>query len=156
MRETSRDLKSMEQLQLNNGNGQSYGYIVYRKKLPLRNGSVLSMRGRPRDLLQVVVNGVMLNKPMLSFLDLANFGVWTVKDGSMTLDLSQVPGCQEGSECTLDLFVQNLGRTNYGFPHQFDQKKGLWEGPVYLDGEKLEDWEIIPLEFKGDWVRRYI
>ena len=53
-RETSVDLKSMEQLEkLNNGNGQSYGYIVYRKKLQLRNGSVLSMKGRPRDLLQV-------------------------------------------------------------------------------------------------------
>ena len=74
----------------------------------------------------------------------------------MILDLSQVPDCKEGSECTLDLFVQNLGRTNYGQPHQFDQKKGLWEGPVYLDEEKLEDWEIIPLEFKGDWVRRYL
>lgn len=79
MKETSADLKSMEQLKLNNGNGQSYGYIVYRKKIQLRNGQVLSMRGRPRDLLQVVVNGVMLNKPLLSFLDLANFGVWAVK-----------------------------------------------------------------------------
>ena len=32
LREVSEKLKSMEQLSLNNGNGQSYGYIVYRKK----------------------------------------------------------------------------------------------------------------------------
>ena len=53
MRAVSEKVKSMEQLSLNNGNGQSYGYIVYRKKLNLQQGSVLSMRGRPRDLLQV-------------------------------------------------------------------------------------------------------
>ena len=55
LREVSEKLKSMEQLSLNNGNGQSYGYIVYRKRLALRQGSVLSMRGRPRDLLQVKI-----------------------------------------------------------------------------------------------------
>ena len=27
------------------------------------------------------------------------------------------------------------------------------EGPVLLDGKELFDWKIIPLEFKGDWVR---
>ena len=32
LREVSEKLKSMEQLSLNNGNGQSYGYIVYRKR----------------------------------------------------------------------------------------------------------------------------
>ena len=47
-----------------------------------------------------------------------------------------------------------FGWTNYGKPHQFDQKKGLWEGPVSIDGDVIKDWEIIPLEFKGDWVRR--
>ena len=52
-RENSPNLKAMEQLGLNNGNGQSYGYIVYRKRLPINQGSILSMRGRPRDLLHV-------------------------------------------------------------------------------------------------------
>jgi len=155
LREVSEKLKSMEQLSLNNGNGQSYGYIVYRKRLPLRQGSVLSMRGRPRDLLLVMVNGVMVNEPIMNILELSKFGSWAVRDGSMTLDLSQVPGCSgDGAqECVLDLFVENIGRTNYGKPHQFDQKKGLWEGPFSLDGDVIKDWEIIPLEFKGDWVR---
>jgi len=155
LREVSEKLKSMEQLSLNNGNGQSYGYIVYRKRLSLRQGSILSMRGRPRDLLQVMVNGVMVNEPIMNILELSKFGSWAVRDGSMTLDLSQVPGCNgDGTQdCVLDLFVENIGRTNYGKPHQFDQKKGLWEGPVSIDGDVIKDWEIIPLEFKGDWVR---
>lgn len=97
-REVSTNLKAMEQLSLNNGNGQSYGYIVYRKKLSIRQGSVLSMRGRPRDLLlvnkaclllttlfsihhplQVLVNGVMVNEPILKMADLSKFGSWAVK-----------------------------------------------------------------------------
>ena len=53
-REFSNALKSMEELRINNFNGQSYGYIVYRKKMPIRQGAVLSMRGRPRDLLHVI------------------------------------------------------------------------------------------------------
>ena len=52
-REFSNVLKSMEELPINNFNGQSYGYIVYRKKMPIKQGAVLSMRGRPRDLLHV-------------------------------------------------------------------------------------------------------
>ena len=77
------------------------------------------------------------------------------RDGSMTIDLTDVPNCTDGSECTLDLVVENLGRTNYGKPHQFQQKKGLWEGPVSIDGNVIADWEIIPLELKGNWIRRY-
>lgn len=152
-KEISNALKSMEELNINNFNGQSYGYIVYRKKLPIKQGAVLSMRGRPRDLLHVLVNGVMVNKPLLTLLDLNNFGSWAVRDGSMTIDLTDVPNCTEGSECTLDLVVENLGRTNYGKPHQFQQKKGLWEGPVSIDGNVIADWEIIPLELKGNWIR---
>ena len=51
----------MEQLRLNNGNGQSYGYIVYRKKLAIRQGATLAMRGRPRDLM-------LVNAPRLLFI----------------------------------------------------------------------------------------
>ena len=53
----------------------------------------------------------------------------------------------------LDIVVENLGRVNYGKPHDFKQKKGLWEGPIMMNGEELLDWKIIPLEFKSNWVR---
>lgn len=66
-------------------------------------------------------------------------------------------GSTDGSnyECVLDLMVENMGRSNFGKPHEFDQKKGIWEGPILLDDIPLTDWEIIPLEFKGDWIVRY-
>ena len=75
----SENPKSMEQLEhLNNGNGQSYGYIVYRKKVTnLKSGSVLKIRGKVHDLLSVMVNGVMIHDPILSILDVNKFGSWS-------------------------------------------------------------------------------
>lgn len=52
----------------------------------------------------------------------------------------------------MDIVVENLGRVNYGVPHDYKQKKGLWEGPVHLDNAKLTNWTIVPLEFKKAWV----
>ena len=56
-RETRNKPTPMEQLDINNGNGQSYGYIVYRKTLVLRPGMKLKIRGHPRDLVQVIILG---------------------------------------------------------------------------------------------------
>ena len=68
----------MEQLEfLNQGNGQSYGYIVYRKKISnLKSGSTLKIRGHVHDLLSAMVNGVMINDPILNLADVNNFGSW--------------------------------------------------------------------------------
>ena len=71
-------------------------------------------------------------------------------------------GCEE--LCTLDLMVENLGRANFGSPHNFEQKKGFWEGDLLLDGRVLEvgrgrssrycvqDFEHIALELLPDWL----
>jgi len=140
----------MEKLEINNGNGQSYGYIVYRKTLPLVPGNVLKIRGHPRDLVQVLVNGVEVNPPILTLIDLGkNFGSWAIRDAEYEL-LSHLDGCEVG--CTLDLMVENLGRANFGSPHNFDQKKGLWEGDVLLDNEPIDDWEHIAVEMKPEWL----
>ena len=53
-RETRNKPTWMEQLDINNGNGQGYGYIVYRKTLVLQAGMKLKIRGHPRDLVQVI------------------------------------------------------------------------------------------------------
>lgn len=52
----------------------------------------------------------------------------------------------------LDIIVENTGRVNYGQPHDFMQKKGMWEGPVYIDDILQTNWTHIPLEFKTPWV----
>jgi hypothetical protein len=69
MREVLQKPTHMEALNVSDGNGQSYGYIVYRyivhryivylqnctcrKEVALHAGSVLTIRGHPRDLVQV-------------------------------------------------------------------------------------------------------
>ena len=80
------------------------------------------------------------------------------------MDLSMVPDCNYDhaphAVCVIDLIVENLGRSNFGKPHTFDQKKGLLEDQVFWDAPRpgefspMTHWEIIPLEFKGDWVSR--
>ncbi len=66
----------MERLGVNNGNGQSYGYVVYRTSMAVSTGSTITVRGNARDLLQVIVNGVMINDPIISIADLNKFGSW--------------------------------------------------------------------------------
>ena len=77
----SQDPISMEQLSfLNNGNGQSYGSIVYRKRIQnLKSGSTLKIRGHVHDLLTAMVNGVMIHDPILTMLDTTTkFGSWGI------------------------------------------------------------------------------
>ncbi len=69
------NLLSMEQLPINGGSGQSYGYINYRKVVNnLAQGSVIVVRGHVRDLLQVMVNGMMIHEPITSLSEIGNFG----------------------------------------------------------------------------------
>lgn len=159
--EQSYDLKAMEQLALNNGNGQSYGYVVYRKTVQnLQDGSTILIRGHVRDLLMLMINGKMVNEPIYRSIDLNKFGSFGPRDSNFTIDLTDVP-IPDGQvaacvpECTLDFMVENLGRANFGQPHQFDQKKGLWQGNVLIDGQPIKDWTIMSLEFDGAWVSGY-
>jgi len=150
MREVRREATHMEALNVTGGNGQSYGYIVYRKEVVLRAGSTLVIRGHPRDLVQVMVNGVMVNPPLLHTMDLLRtFGSWGMRDAEFTF-VDHVDGCEEF--CTLDLMVENLGRANFGSPHNYEQKKGLWEGELVVDGEVMEDWEHVAMEMEPGWI----
>jgi hypothetical protein len=63
-------------------------------------------------------------------------------------------GLVPGQDHTLDIIVENFARNNFGWPQDFDQKKGLWEGPVLLDNQELLNWEIVALQLKGSWVQR--
>jgi len=140
----------MEQLNINNGNGQSYGYIVYRKEVQIMPGNVLQIRGKPRDLAQVLINGIQVNPAIVTSDDLGrNFGSWSLRDAEFTL-LNHLEGCE--TACTLDIMVENLGRVNFGSPHNFQQLKGLWEGDVLLNGQVLDDWEHIAVEMNSNWL----
>ncbi|XP_018580165.1 beta-galactosidase-1-like protein 3 [Anoplophora glabripennis] len=139
----NKDLITMENLSINNNTGQSFGYIVYRKNnIIIIKDSLLKILGYVQDSVNVYVNNKLITK---NVVDLNSFGYWKVENS--TLDLSSE---EDLSNATLDLVVGNLGRNNFGSLDQFYQFKGLSKG-VVLDEQKIEDWEIFPMEFKKSW-----
>ncbi|XP_017785898.1 PREDICTED: beta-galactosidase-1-like protein 2 [Nicrophorus vespilloides] len=141
-------LLPMELLDINNGAGQSYGYIVYRKtNLNIPQGSTLKIGGRVTDSVFVLINGELKSKVLESQADLDGFGFWKAKDSSLYL------GDEAYEGATLELVVENWARNNFGLQGQFEQYKGIWQGNVSLNEDNpLEDWELIPLEFKTNWT----
>ncbi|XP_022901587.2 beta-galactosidase-1-like protein 2 [Onthophagus taurus] len=137
-------LMPMELLpQINNNSGQSYGYIVYRKEnLDISSNTTLIIKGRVCDTVMVLINGFLVSKPLTLVSDLNSFGFWRWKDSRLHL------GMQPFKSATLDLIVENWGRNNFGSLDQFIQYKGLWQGGVFLDDTELNDFKIIPLDFK--------
>ena len=110
----------------------------------------LKIRGHPRDLVQLMVNGVQVNKGVYNLADLGrNFGSYGLRDAEFEFS-EHLEECEGG--CTLDLMVENLGRANFGAPHNFEQLKGLWEGDVLLDEVPLDDWEHIAVEMNYSWL----
>ncbi|KAF5275966.1 hypothetical protein FQA39_LY00762 [Lamprigera yunnana] len=137
---------SMEHLPLNNNSGQSYGYIVYKKSgVNIPPMSMLQIEGHVCDTVVVLINDVLVSKPLSSAEDLNDFGYWRIGNGILNL------GTDDIKNATLQLVVENWGRNNFGYLEQFKQYKGLWQGDIYLNGERLLNWELVPLEFKRKW-----
>lgn len=138
----------MEHLPMNNNSGQSYGYIVYRlENLDIPANSTLKIGGHVRDTLMVLINGNLYSKPLSKPSDFDGFGYWRLKDSTLNL------GPRNIEKATVELVVENWGRVNFGYLQDFKQFKGLWEGSVFLNNQKLQDWVIVPLEFKKAWNR---
>lgn len=63
-------------------------------------------------------------------------------------------------EHTLDLLIENMGRVNFGALWSFDQHKGLAGNRTeveyyHLNGEEIRDIDVVSLEFKSSWVKKY-
>ncbi|XP_071520431.1 beta-galactosidase-1-like protein 2 [Panulirus ornatus] len=137
---------SMELLPINNQSGQAHGYILYTTNAFLAaTDSTLKIRGHVRDMAQVMVDGQVVTKPYSNPQDVNGFGYWNGRDKELNL-----PGADAVAK--VSILVENLGRVDYGQPHKFHQKKGLWEGPVLIDGMQIDQWLMYPLEFKADQV----
>lgn len=137
----------MEFLPINNGSGQSYGYIVYKKEgLDLSANSLLKIKGRVCDTVMVLINGMLISKPLVKGSDLNGFGTWRIKDSSLNLGMTDI------YNATLELVVENWGRNGFGSLKQFNQLKGLWQGDILINNIKITDWIITPLEFKKKWT----
>uniref|UniRef100_A0A8C2YTG8 Beta-galactosidase n=1 Tax=Chinchilla lanigera TaxID=34839 RepID=A0A8C2YTG8_CHILA len=124
---TSAKPVSMEQLFVNEGSGQSYGYILY--ETTISKGGFLTSRGHVQDRGQV-----FLNEEYLGVLDHSS-------------DELHIKGNR-----ILRILVENQGRLAYG-PDISKERKGL-TGDIYLDNSPLRKFTIYSLEMKTAFMQR--
>ncbi|XP_054443455.1 beta-galactosidase-1-like protein 3 [Pteronotus mesoamericanus] len=128
---------NMESLPVNNGSGQSYGFVLY--ETSVCSGGLL--HANVRDTAQVGVSRlsvqVFLNKERIGILD----------GGSQNVNIPKVKGCQ-----LLRILVENQGRINFSWRIQA-QQKGL-TGPVTINNIPLEGFTIYSLEMKMSFFER--
>ncbi|XP_051690458.2 beta-galactosidase-1-like protein 2 isoform X1 [Oryctolagus cuniculus] len=120
---------NMENLPVNNGNGQSFGYILY--ETAIASSGVL--RGLVRDRGQV-------------FLNTVSIGFMDYKTTKIVIPLTQ-------GYAMLRILVENRGRVNYG-DNIDDQRKGLI-GNLYLDDSPLKKFKIYSLDLKKSFFNRF-
>ncbi len=99
--------------------GQSYGFILYRKKLDGPVSGALKIT-EARDY---------------AVVHLGDERVGALGQSSLTVNLS--------SGTQFDILVENMGRINFGSSMVTD-RKGI-TGKITLGGKELRDWEIYPL-----------
>ncbi|XP_064208643.1 beta-galactosidase-1-like protein 2 isoform X1 [Anguilla rostrata] len=121
---------NMENLPVNNGNGQSSGYTLY--ETTITSGGLLRSGNNVRDR-------------ALVFVDRRYIGIFKYK----SLELAVPDG--KGKR-TLSFLVENCGRVHYGKSLD-NQHKGL-VGDVVLNNIPLRDFTIYSLEMKPSFIER--
>uniref|UniRef100_A0AAQ4NQM0 Beta-galactosidase n=1 Tax=Gasterosteus aculeatus aculeatus TaxID=481459 RepID=A0AAQ4NQM0_GASAC len=119
---------NMENLPVNNNNGQSYGYTLY--ETPITSEGTLNSKNNVRDRALVFVG-----KHFVGVLDFDTQEL-AVPDGK--------------GKRTLSLLVENCGRVNYGNTLD-EQRKGL-VGDIEFNKRPLRDFIIRSLEMKPAFV----
>ncbi|XP_006892911.1 PREDICTED: beta-galactosidase-1-like protein 2-like [Elephantulus edwardii] len=120
---------NMENLLVNDGNGQSFGYTLY--ETTITSSGVLS--GLVRDRGQVFVNTVSIG---------------CLDYNTKSIDIPLIQGYT-----VLRILVENRGRVNYG-DNIDSQRKGLI-GDLYLDGSPLKNFRIYSLDMKKSFFQRF-
>ncbi|XP_053125272.1 beta-galactosidase-1-like protein 2 [Hemicordylus capensis] len=121
---------NMENLQVNDGNGQSYGYVLYETVLP--GGGQLYSHDHVRDRAQVFIN------------------TWHIGYLDYTVQELTIPDGQ--GYRLLRLLVENCGRVNYGLLLN-DQRKGLI-GDIFINKTALRNFKIYSLEMDLGFMDR--
>uniref|UniRef100_A0A671VDX3 Beta-galactosidase n=1 Tax=Sparus aurata TaxID=8175 RepID=A0A671VDX3_SPAAU len=120
---------NMENLPVNNNNGQSYGYTLY--ETTITSGGALNSKNNVRDR-------------ALVFVDRKCVGSFDYKTHELTLP--------DGKR-TLSLLVENCGRVNYGKALD-EQRKGI-VGEILLNHTPLRGFTTFCLDMKlmssGQW-----
>lgn len=105
---------------------QDYGYMLYRTKIAGGRKGLLQVK-QLRDYALVFVN-----KKSVGILDRRTFL------DSLEIELP-------AGEVELDIFVENMGRVNFG-KYLLENKKGITER-VLFDGKEVKNWEMFSLPF---------
>ena len=107
---------------------QDYGYVLYRTKISGGRKGLLQVK-QLRDFALVFINqkrvGVLDRRVLLD---------------SLTLDLPK-------GEVTLDIFVENMGRINYG-KYLLENKKGITEKVIFA-GKEIKNWQMFGFPFNN-------
>nr|XP_020756563.1 beta-galactosidase-1-like protein 3 isoform X2 [Odocoileus virginianus texanus]XP_020756564.1 beta-galactosidase-1-like protein 3 isoform X2 [Odocoileus virginianus texanus]XP_020756565.1 beta-galactosidase-1-like protein 3 isoform X2 [Odocoileus virginianus texanus] len=119
---------NMENLPINNGNGQSFGFVLY--EMTVCSGGRLYANAQ--DEAQV-------------FLNETSLGILT--DVYRDIDIPPITECQ-----LLRILVENQGRVSFSWKIQ-NQRKGLI-GPVTLDKIPLSRFTIYSLELKMTFFKK--
>ncbi|XP_056593218.1 beta-galactosidase-1-like protein 2 isoform X2 [Triplophysa dalaica] len=121
---------NMENLPVNNGNGQAYGYTLY--ETVIITGGFLKSGHNIKDRALVFVNQ--------SFI-----GIFYQRN--LELAVSDDKGKR-----TLSLLIENCGRVHYG-KDMDDQRKGI-VGDILLNNVPLRDFTIYSLDMTSDFFDR--
>lgn len=127
--------KNIENLPINNHNGQYYGYVVYETEVIIAEDRSLKIdaRNNIRDRAIVYLNNGIRGEISNSepVLEVKNAGAKRTKQ-------------------TLTLLVENQGRLNWVMPTAKklfnDQRKGII-GDILINDEVQSNWKIWPIEF---------
>ncbi|XP_047375574.1 beta-galactosidase-1-like protein 3 isoform X6 [Sciurus carolinensis] len=119
---------NMENLPINNGSGQSFGFVLY--ETSICSGGHL--QARVHDFGQVFLNDTVLG---------------VLNENVKELYIPEFTKCQ-----LLRILVENQGRVNFSWKIQ-DERKGLI-GPVRINNISLEGFTIYSLEMKTSFFQR--
>lgn len=120
--------------------GQAYGYTLYRTSVN-RQGELKMNSGNIRDRGFIYINGQYITTTYIND-----------EDKTVVLNFSE-------SVNTLEIFVENMGRANYG-EHLTDQKgllKNLWLGEQYFFHWEMFKIEMdrLPLDYQRSEQERF-
>ncbi|XP_039318183.1 beta-galactosidase-1-like protein 3 isoform X1 [Saimiri boliviensis] len=119
---------NMENLPINNGSGQSYGFVLYEKSIC--SGGRLCAHAH--DMAQV-------------FLDETMIGI--LNENNQNLHIPELRVCRY-----LRILVENQGRVNFSWQIQ-NERKGI-TGSVSISNSSLEGFTIYSLEMKRSFFER--
>ncbi|XP_013835056.1 beta-galactosidase-1-like protein 2 isoform X3 [Sus scrofa] len=145
---TSEKPVNMENLPINDGNGQSFGYTLY--ETTITSSGILSAlvrdRGQTGPPLPPSAHLVSRLLPWQVFLNTETIGFLDYKTKKIPIPLIQ-------GFTILRILVENCGRVNYG-ENIDNQRKGLI-GDIYLNDTPLKKFKIYSLDMKKSFFQRF-